>query len=155
NPGDFTQTSNCPASLAQNTSCLISIVFTPTAAGARSAILSIFDNAPVSPQPITLSGAGVVPGPALWPNGYSFSATFTVAPGKATGAVSGFPALVSAVIPDFRTAVSGGRILNTCTQVVGNRMLTVPCDLIFTADASGNILLNWEFESYDPASGSV
>jgi hypothetical protein len=78
-----------------------------------------------------------------------------VAPGKAPSIVSDFPALISGVFPDFRSATGGGRILNTCSQVVGSRMLTVPCDLIFTADASGTVLLNWEFESYDPSSGSL
>ena len=155
NPGDFAETSNCSGSLPPNTSCQISVVFTPVAAGARVAALSISDNASGSPQSIALSGAGVAPGPLLWPNGYSFAASFTVAPGKAAGSVSGFPALISGLIPDFRTAVSGGRVLNTCAQLIGNRTLTVPCDLIFTADASGSALLNWEFESYDAASGSV
>jgi hypothetical protein len=155
NPGDFTQTNTCPASVLSNASCVINIGFTATAAGTRNAALNIVDSAPGSPQSISLSGTGVIAGPALWPNGYSFGGTFTVAPGKAPVPLSGFPALISGVIPDFRSAAGGGRIVNTCTQVVGSRTLAVPCDLIFTADASGTVLLNWEFESYDAASGSV
>lgn len=61
--GDFTQTNNCPASLANlgNPTCTITVVFTPVAAGNRSGRLTITDNAPFSPQTITLSGIGTDP----------------------------------------------------------------------------------------------
>jgi hypothetical protein len=58
-PKDFSETSNCPASLPKGTTCTIEVVFTPAAAGARSAVLEMGDNAARSPQKITLSGAGV------------------------------------------------------------------------------------------------
>lgn len=62
NPGDFAETSTCPLSpntLAVNTTCNISITFTPNVTGSRSASVNISDNAPESPQSITLSGTGV------------------------------------------------------------------------------------------------
>jgi hypothetical protein len=58
NPGDFSQTNTCGSSLASNASCVISVTFSPTALGTRSAYVSIVDNDPASPQKITLSGAG-------------------------------------------------------------------------------------------------
>jgi Abnormal spindle-like microcephaly-assoc'd, ASPM-SPD-2-Hydin len=59
NAGDFAQTNNCPATLAVNVSCTISISFAPTATGARTASLAVTDNAIDSPQSLTLSGTGV------------------------------------------------------------------------------------------------
>ena len=58
--GDFAQTSNCPASLAPAAQCVISVVFKPTATGARSGTLSVITNAPGSPAVASLSGNGVV-----------------------------------------------------------------------------------------------
>jgi hypothetical protein len=61
NAGDFSQTTTCPispATLAANATCTISVTFTPGASGARSAQLSITDNAAGSPQTVALSGTG-------------------------------------------------------------------------------------------------
>jgi hypothetical protein len=63
NHGDFHQQNTCPSSsstLAAGDSCNINVTFTPTADGSRSASLTITDNASDSPQPVTLSGTGVV-----------------------------------------------------------------------------------------------
>ncbi len=57
--GDFAETNNCPGSLAANASCTITITFTPTAAGTRTGTLSVTDNAPGSPQAVSLSGSGM------------------------------------------------------------------------------------------------
>jgi hypothetical protein len=59
--GDFAETNNCGASVAIGGSCIISITFTPTAAGARTGTLTFTDNAPASPQTIALSGTGTAP----------------------------------------------------------------------------------------------
>ncbi len=67
--GDFSQTNNCGTSLTANASCRIQIIFTPTATGARSGVLSITDNAVSahhitgdsvieSSQTVALSGTG-------------------------------------------------------------------------------------------------
>lgn len=58
NPSDFSQVNACGLNLASGTSCQISVTFTPTATGARSAIVSIADNGGGSPQKVTLSGIG-------------------------------------------------------------------------------------------------
>jgi hypothetical protein len=59
NAGDFSQTNTCGASVAAGASCTISITFTPQAAGARSASVSVADNATGSPHTAALSGSGV------------------------------------------------------------------------------------------------
>jgi hypothetical protein len=56
--GDFAQTNNCTPTVALGTSCLITVTFTPTAPGVRTASISITDNAPGSPQTVPLSGRG-------------------------------------------------------------------------------------------------
>jgi hypothetical protein len=77
NNGDFTQTNSCSSPLLVGSGCQISVTFTPTGMGARSASLSVSDNATGSPQTVTLTGSGpdfsVVP-PA--------STTATVTPGQ-------------------------------------------------------------------------
>jgi hypothetical protein len=77
NAGDFAQLSNCPlspATLGVGASCTISVTFTPSAGGSRSANVSITDNAPGSPHSVALSGTGVTPAPAvsLSPTSLSF-----------------------------------------------------------------------------------
>ena len=59
---DFVQSNTCPSSsstLAAGASCTISVTFTPTANGRRSASVKITDNASGSPQSVALSGTGV------------------------------------------------------------------------------------------------
>jgi phospholipase C len=58
NSGDFAQTNNCPASLAPAQSCTITVTFTPSAIGSRSANVSVTDNGGGSPQAVPLSGNG-------------------------------------------------------------------------------------------------
>jgi hypothetical protein len=72
-PTDFSQTNNCPASLAAGASCQISVTFTPTALGARSASLAVTDNAPGSPQSIPLSGTGAQPVVQFNPTSVTFN----------------------------------------------------------------------------------
>jgi hypothetical protein len=57
NPGDFSQTNNCSSVPAKGT-CTITVTFTPTATGARSANVQVSDNGGGSPQLVPLSGTG-------------------------------------------------------------------------------------------------
>jgi hypothetical protein len=58
NSGDFAQTNTCASGVASGANCAINVTFTPTAAGSRSAAVSIVDNASGSPHSISLSGTG-------------------------------------------------------------------------------------------------
>ncbi|HXE12539.1 MAG TPA: LamG-like jellyroll fold domain-containing protein [Bryobacteraceae bacterium] len=60
NAVDFSQTNTCSAAIAVNGTCTVSILFKPTATGARAATLSLADNAASSPQTVTLAGNGIV-----------------------------------------------------------------------------------------------
>jgi hypothetical protein len=58
NAGDFSLTDNCISPVSPQTNCAINVTFTPTAAGQRSAVLSITDDGGASPQTVLLSGTG-------------------------------------------------------------------------------------------------
>jgi Putative Ig domain/HYDIN/CFA65/VesB-like, Ig-like domain len=67
NPLDFTQVSDgCSGlTLAPGTSCSVSITFSPTATGTRSATFILTDNAPTSPQTVPITGTGTGTNPPL------------------------------------------------------------------------------------------
>jgi len=57
NPGDFSYTTTCPATVAKG-SCTVSVTFTPQAQTADSANLEFNDGDPTSPQIVTMTGTG-------------------------------------------------------------------------------------------------
>jgi hypothetical protein len=77
NGGDFSQTNNCSSTLGSNASCTINVTFTPSAGGARSAVLSVRDNGQATPQTVTLSGTGVAPAVGWSPVSLSFASQNT------------------------------------------------------------------------------
>jgi hypothetical protein len=57
-PQDFVLSANsCSSSLAGNSSCSVTVTYTPTTGGSRSASLSIVDGDPTSPQSATFTGS--------------------------------------------------------------------------------------------------
>lgn len=58
NAHDFVKSSGCPSSLAPHNSCVISVTFTPSATGSRSANLTLSDNAALGTLIAPLSGKG-------------------------------------------------------------------------------------------------
>jgi Ca2+-binding RTX toxin-like protein len=82
-PNDYARSGgSCPAgagSLAGGASCTVAVTFTPTAAGARNAILRFTDNhngVAGSTQDVTLNGTGIaaVPGASVTPGTVNFAA---------------------------------------------------------------------------------
>jgi hypothetical protein len=67
NPLDFTQVSDgCSGlTLAAGTTCSVSITFSPTASGTRSATFILTDNAANSPQTVPITGTGTGTNPPL------------------------------------------------------------------------------------------
>jgi phospholipase C len=61
---DFTQTNNCPASLAPNQACKVTVSFTPIATGPRWGQINMLDSDPGSPHQVRLVGTGVKAGTA-------------------------------------------------------------------------------------------
>ena len=57
--GDFTAVNQCGTVVYPGQSCPVGVTFTPTAAGTRTGMLYIYDDAPGSPQVISLTGNGL------------------------------------------------------------------------------------------------
>src|SRR6266567_2709167 len=80
NAKDFSQTHTCTHSLPAGASCTISVTFTPTQPGTRSKVFEVFDNAPGSPQTVSLTGVGTAPAvtlsPSTFPSGGGSSLSF-------------------------------------------------------------------------------
>lgn len=58
NKGAFSQTNTCGSTVAAGGTCNIDLTFTPASTGAKSATVTISDNASGGPQTISLSGTG-------------------------------------------------------------------------------------------------
>jgi hypothetical protein len=63
---DYAQTNTCPAALVSGGTCAISVTFSPTATGTRSAAVTIVDDAAGSPHSVALTGTGTT-APVLTP----------------------------------------------------------------------------------------
>lgn len=65
--GDFSYQNQCNTPTAPFNACIIVITFTPTAPGTRTGVLTIYDNAPGSPQVVQLTGNGLTsyPSPSI------------------------------------------------------------------------------------------
>jgi hypothetical protein len=57
--GDFRQINDCAGSIDSSLFCTIQVFFTPTALGARSGTMTIFDNTAVGSHSVSMSGVGV------------------------------------------------------------------------------------------------
>jgi 6-phosphogluconolactonase (cycloisomerase 2 family) len=79
NAADFKESNTCGPQIASSANCSVSITFTPNNTGIRSAAISFSDNAPGTPQMVSLTGTGLAPQPDV-----------TLIPGSLT-----FPALVT------------------------------------------------------------
>jgi hypothetical protein len=60
---NFSQTNTCLATQNPNTSCTISVTFTPSTTGTLSASISVSDNAAGSPHTVALTGTGITAPP--------------------------------------------------------------------------------------------
>jgi len=78
NPTIYPIYKSCPTTLAAGSSCNFAVAFSPTAPGLFVSQVKVFDNAPGSPQVVTVSASSDVPGVALSPTQVNFG---TVAEG--------------------------------------------------------------------------
>jgi hypothetical protein len=78
--GDFTETNNCPSSLAAKGSCAVEVTFNPSVVAAITGVLTFTDGATTSPQLVKLSGTGIAP--------LIFSPTSLTLPSVAVGSTS-------------------------------------------------------------------
>jgi hypothetical protein len=69
---NFSDTTNCGATLAPGRSCRINVRFAPTTAGVLTGTLTITNSDPTSPQIVRLTGTGVAPVLSLSTNALAF-----------------------------------------------------------------------------------
>ena len=99
---EFAQTNTCGASILTGATCTISVTFTPTVQGPRTATMQVADSATTSPQTLALSGAGATAPGITSANSVTFvvgtAGTFTVTTsGLPTPAISETGALPTGV----------------------------------------------------------
>jgi hypothetical protein len=115
NAADFARTTTCGTTLAASASCTISVTFRPTATGARTASVSIADNAPGSPHTAPLTGTGT--GVTVTPTSLTF-ASQTVGTTSAAQTVTvrnvGTATLTGIVISDTGTNAGDFNETTTC-----------------------------------------
>ena len=97
NPGDFSKSADtCSGTtVAPNGTCSVSVTFTPTASGSRTATLNFPDNASNSPQMVTLSGTGT-----------DFTIAVSPSSGTATESTPAAYTLTLTPVSGFASAVS-------------------------------------------------
>jgi trimeric autotransporter adhesin len=72
NAASFSQVNTCGTAVTAGSSCVITVTFTPNTTGSNSAIVSIADDAPGSPQTGTLFGLGTGATATLTPSSLTF-----------------------------------------------------------------------------------
>lgn len=149
NGGDFAVTGNtCAGTFVPGAApCLITVTFTPTAAGVRAGTIIIDDNAPApgSQQTVPLSGNGTLPpGVGLNPTSLTFadqSVGTTSTPQSVTLTNTGGGTLHISSIPSNGIGTNGPdfNVSNNCPGALAPG-LTCTITVTFTPSASGNRL---------------
>jgi hypothetical protein len=118
---DFSQSTNCPISpniLAVNSSCTITVTFTPTTTENQTGTVSITDNAPNSPQTVPITANGAEPAVLLSPNPLSFPSTTVGGTSTLTLNLENYgnaPLTISSIVTDNSVFTIGS---NNCVSSV-------------------------------------
>lgn len=123
-PADYVQANTCTlAPVVPGRSCIIAVRFAPTAVGSRPASLTIADNAPTSPQVVSLSGY------ATGPNGWVATGSMITARENHT----------ATLLPNGKVLVAGGEsdcdIYGECS-IFSSAELYDPSTGVWTATGS-------------------
>jgi len=117
--GDFQQTNNCPATLAQGASCTVTVMYAPEVPGSETGRVIFNTNAVPSQSAVPLTGIGYIIGPvlAISPSSLNFGSQYvgtSSAPGVVTVLNNGdAPFSISSV-----TSTTGFVPLSTCGSTV-------------------------------------
>ncbi|HEV2383552.1 MAG TPA: FG-GAP-like repeat-containing protein [Terriglobia bacterium] len=136
-PGDYSLNSGCGATLGPGANCTLTITFTPTTNGTRTASVFILDSAYTTPQTIALTGIGLSPEVSLSPSSLRFgtqavgtkSAPLTVSLNNTGNGPLNFSSIVASA--DFMQQNTCGSSLPagfTCTVTVFFRPLKPGAD---------------------------
>ncbi len=160
----FSETNTCGSSLAVGGSCMIDVVFAPTAVGLLTGTLSVADNGANGPQTASLTGTGAAPLASVSPTSVVFG-------GQIIGTASeAEPITVSntgnADLTIFSVAISGANsgdfaIVSSGTTCVANGTLTAgsscAISVMFTPAAGGtrSAILTITDDSYGQTNSNV
>ena len=97
--GDFSPASSCPSSLPAGASCTITVTFAPTAAGLRSATLTVNDNDTNGPRKVALTGIGQAPTTPTRTGSASPTPSPTTPAGRPTPSATPTPTATATAIP--------------------------------------------------------
>jgi Bacterial Ig-like domain (group 3)/FG-GAP-like repeat/Abnormal spindle-like microcephaly-assoc'd, ASPM-SPD-2-Hydin len=141
NGPDYGQTNNCGKSLAAGGTCTIAVTFTPSADGTRTASINVKDDAPGSPQAVSLTGTGVSPA-------VSFSATSLTFPTQVVYTTSGAQAV---------TLTNSGAGLLTVSKISASSQFsqTNTCGASVVAGGSCTITVKFAPTTINAISGLV
>jgi hypothetical protein len=141
NSGDFLQSNTCGTSVAAGGSCSIMVAFKPLAAGARTAAVTITDNASNSPQSVSLAGTGV-------------GAMVTFSPGSLT-----FPAqtISTTSTPQVVTLTNSGLTVLKITKaaITGPFAFTSTCSATVNPGGSCTLTVAFKPTTVGPLTGSI
>ncbi|MCU1221752.1 MAG: choice-of-anchor domain, partial [Candidatus Angelobacter sp.] len=138
---DFTAANTCTASVAPNASCTVTVAFKPTAAGARTGLLTIVDDAISGEVFIALSGTGTTPNLTIAPaSGGATTATVTAGQTatyslsiSATPGAAGTVALACSGVPTNATCTISPSSLNLSSGTNAAFTVTVNTQVVRTA----------------------
>jgi hypothetical protein len=144
NKGNFARVNSCPvppATLAGNGSCNLSVTFTPTVAGARSAQLVISHDGGGSPLSVPLSGTGLA---SLAPSTPEKSADVPATPAPGSTTETAVAVTPSSVAPSGSTtpvasARLSGSALDFGVQAVGT--LDSPQTIVLKNSGSAPLMI--------------
>lgn len=99
--GDFAGVNDCPKALQPGQSCLLGATFTPTSPGVQTGTLYIYDDAPGSPQTLTLTGNGL--------SAYPTPTITSISPGSALAGSSAMPLFIygTEIFPTTAVTING------------------------------------------------
>ncbi len=139
--GPFAQTNTCSAAIAPAGICTISVTYTPTTAGSALGTVTLMDNAPNTPQVISLTGGGSNFAIAISPTSGTVvagnSTKITVGVTSATGfssvvtlVCSGLPAMTTcSAAPATVTPTGSTPVNSTLTIITTQRTSLLPRSL--------------------------
>ena len=157
NSSDFTSNAAtaCPSTLAVNASCTVGINFTPSARGARSASLVLTNNAPNSPQSVSLTGTGTAPVASVFPTSLDFGLQPNTVGTKKTVTISnnGNASLTTWTITTTGTNASQFVRSGTCSTIAAGATCTLT--VTFTPTSSGAKSATLTITTNDPANPTL
>ena len=143
NASSFKENSLCGSTLAAGASCTVNLTFAPSASGLQQAALTLTDNAPNTPQTVSLSGTGetltvtVTPSSPSITTAQALSVTAAVSGGSGNPTPTGSVMLTSgSYTSTAATLTSGSATINISAGLlaVGTDTLTVS----YTPDLSSS-----------------